>query len=399
MATLTMELAKNTHKKVNKQCLLPFSPQEVAKVRAFHQSMWGYYHATPLISLTNLAKRLGVKAIYVKDEGQRFGLKAFKALGGSYAIYSYLAKKYGVEVDFDAIMALKLPEIAPNLTFATTTDGNHGRGVAWTAKVLGIKAVVYMPVGSTQERIEAIRQEGAIVKVTDYNYDDTVRLLAKDAAANKWIVVQDTAWEGYTEIPMKIMQGYTTMVDEALKEIKEPPTHVFAQAGVGSLAAAVQAVVANTYEEKPIFTILEAEAANCFYRSFQKGTPVAVTGKLSTIMAGLACGEVNPLAWEILQSYSDYALSCHDEVAAVGMRLWGSPLPGDSQIISGESGAIGGGVLGLLDKYHDLKSTLGINQDSVLLFFNTEGDTSPQHYREVVWGGQLPCSLGVDADA
>jgi diaminopropionate ammonia-lyase len=400
MATLTLDLVKNPKSLADKECLLPFSAAEVKKVRDFHKSMWGYYHATPLVSLPNLAKYLGVKSIYVKDESSRFGLKAFKGLGGSYAIASYLSKRFGVPLDFDALLSLNLPTTAPDLTFATTTDGNHGRGVAWTAKILGVKAVVYMPKGARQDRIKAIQSEGAIVKVTDCNYDDTIRILANYAKTNGWVIVQDTAWPGYEEIPLRIMQGYTTMVGEALDTIKEKPTHVFVQAGVGSLAGAVEAVLVNTYgKDRPVFTVMEAEAANCYYRSFLANKPVAVKGDLTTIMAGLACGEVNPLGWQILHGYSDYALSCHDEVAAVGMRLWGSPLPGDPQIIAGESGAIGGGVLGLLNKYHDIKTTLGLNKDSVLLFFNTEGDTAPNHYRQVVWGGELPISLGVDENA
>ena len=400
MATLTLDLVKNAKSPANKTCLAPFSREVVKKVRAFHQSMWGYYHATPLVSLPNLAKYIGVKSIYVKNEAGRFGLKAFKGLGGSYAIAAYLAERFGCALDFDALMALDLPERAPHLTFATTTDGNHGRGVAWTAKILGARAVVYMPKGARQDRINAIKSEGAQVKVTDCNYDETVRLTAKDAAANGWVIVQDTAWFGYEDIPLHIMQGYTTMVSEVLETIKEKPTHVFVQAGVGSLAGAVAAVMANTYaEQRPVFTIMEAEAANCYYRSFSANRPVAVKGDLNTVMAGLACGEASPLAWPILHSYSDYALSCHDEVAAVGMRVWGSPLPGDPQIIAGESGAIGGGVIGLLNKYHDIKTTLGIDKDAVLLFFNTEGDTAPAHYREVVWGGALPISLGVDEHA
>lgn len=395
MASLTLELATNKPAQVDKTCLKPFSLEDVKKVKTFHESMWGYYQPTKLVSLPHLAAWLGVKGIYVKDESTRFGLKAFKALGGSYAICSYLADRYSLPLNFDGIKNANLGTREPGLTFATTTDGNHGRGVAWTAKILGLNAVVYMPKGSTQERVDNIKGEGAQVTVTDYNYDETVRLLAKEAAAKGWVVVQDTAWEGYTDIPLKIMQGYTTMVSEALEKIPEKPTHVFVQAGVGSLAAAVQAVVYNTYGPKaPIFTVLEAEAANCFYRSFSKGAPTAVTGSMSTIMAGLACGEVNPLAWKIIQQYSSFALSCHDEVAALGMRILGNPLTGDEAIVSGESGAIGAGVLGLLNKYHNIKTDLGVTKDSVLLLFNTEGDTSPKHYRDVVWGGLLPCNFG-----
>ena len=330
----------------------------------------------------------------MKDESKRFGLQAFKALGCSFAIATYLAQKSGSPLNFDDLTYEKISDKVGNITFATTTDGNHGRGLAWVARILGFPAVVYMPKGSAQVRVDAIRHEGAKVVVTDLNYDDTVRLLAKDASDNKWVIIQDTAWKGYEQVPLWIMQGYSTMATEALDKMPLAPTHIFAQAGVGSMAAAVQAVVANrSYKKQPIFTILEAAVANCFYRSFKQGSPCSVGGDLNTIMAGLACGEVNPLAWEIIKNYSSFSLSCHDEVAALGMRLWGNPLGNDPKITAGESGAIGGGVIGLLDKYHNLKTDMGIKKDSVLLFFNTEGDTFPENYRDIVWGGINPCDF------
>jgi len=397
MLSLTLELVKNNPKRSNSDCLKPFAPSEVKKVRAFHESMWGYYHATPLRELKELAAWLGVKNIFVKDESSRFNLQSFKALGGSFAIASYLAKKCACPLDFDKLTYESVQEKVGNITFATTTDGNHGRGVAWTARILGFSSVVYMPKGSVQERVDNIKHEGATVKVTELNYDDTVRLLAKDAKQNGWVVIQDTAWPEYEEIPLWIMQGYSTMAEEALEKMPIAPTHVFAQAGVGSMAAAVQAVVANRhYRKEPAFVILEAAEANCFYRSMSQGVPVSVKGDLNTIMAGLACGEVNPLAWKIISNYSAFCLSCHDDVAALGMRLWGNPLGDDPKITAGESGAIGGGVIGLLDKYHNLKTDMGINKDSVLLFFNTEGDTVPKNYLDIVWGGKMPCDFRSD---
>ena len=395
MASLTLELVANKPACQDKECLKPFSPQEIQKVRNFHTSMWGYYQPTALVALPHLAAWLGVKSVYVKDESTRFGLGAFKGLGGSYAMCSYLAARFDLPLIFDAIKNANIEGKAPGLTFATTTDGNHGRGIAWTAKILGVKAVIYMPKGADPARVNAIKSEGADVKVTNLNYDDAVRLLSKDAEAQGWIVVQDTAWPGYTELPLKIMQGYTTMAAEALEKMPQVPTHVFVQAGVGSVAAAVQAVLRNNYGPgSPIFTILEAAAADCFYRSFSTGSSQAVSGELNTIMAGLACGEANPLAWRILHEYSNFAISCHDEVSALGMRMLGNPLAGDTPVTAGESGAIGVGVLGLLNKYHNIKTDLGINKDSVLLLFNTEGATAPDSYREIVWGGKFPCNFG-----
>ncbi|MDD3396030.1 MAG: diaminopropionate ammonia-lyase [Acidaminococcaceae bacterium] len=395
MYALTLEMVKNRATRADRECLLPFAPAMVKKVRSFHHSMWGYYHPTPLKELKNLAEYLGVKKIFVKDESERFGLKAFKALGASYAIASYISKTYGTDLSFDAVAAEALGGQAAGLTFATTTDGNHGRAVAWICRLLGFPAVIYMPKGSLPERVEAIRKEGALVKVSESNYDVTVRQLARDAAVNGWVVVQDTAWSGYTEIPLTIMQGYSTMIGEALEEMPEVPTHVFAQSGVGSMAAAVQGVLAAS-GSSAIFTVLEAAAANCVFRSMESGSPSKVTGDLDTIMAGLACGEVNPLAWTILHNYSDYCLSCRDEVAALGMRLWGNPLGDDPRIIAGESGAIGGGMLGFLDKYHNLKTDLGLNKESVLLLFNTEGDTAPTSYKDIVWGGKYPAAFRLE---
>ncbi len=394
MQVLQLELAKNDPVHGEREFLKNFDKATVKKVRDFHKSMWGYYKPTPLIELQELAAWFGVKRIFVKDESKRFGLKSFKALGGSYAIACYLAKRLGKRIDdisFDYLASDVLREKLGRVTFATATDGNHGRGIAWMSRILGFPSVVYMPKGSAQARVEAIAKEGAAVKITESNYDDTVRMLVADAETNGWTVVQDTAWLGYEEIPLWIMQGYTTMVGEALEALPESPTHVFAQAGVGSMAAAAQAVVASYgYAEEPVFTIMEAAAANCIFRSFEQGKMVSVGGELNTIMAGLACGEINPLAWDIIKNNSRFCLSCRDEVAALGMRLWGNPLGDDEKIIAGESGAIGGGVIGLLEKYHNLKTDLKLNKDSVMLFFNTEGDTFPEKYLDIVWGGLLP---------
>lgn len=394
MQVLQLELAKNDPVHGEQEVLKNFDKTAVKKVRDFHKSMWGYYKPTPLVELKELAAWLGVKRIFVKDESKRFGLKSFKALGGSYAIACYLAKRLGKrieDVSFDYLASDEIRERLGRVTFATATDGNHGRGIAWMSRILGFPSVVYMPKGSAQVRLEAIAKEGTAVRITEGNYDDTVRMLVTDADDNGWTVIQDTAWPGYEEIPLWIMQGYTTMVGEALESMPEPPTHVFAQAGVGSMAGAAQAVVASYgYSEEPVFTIMEAAAANCIFRSFEQGKMVSVSGELDTIMAGLACGEINPLAWEIIKNHSEFSLSCRDEVAALGMRLWGNPLGADEKITAGESGAIGGGVIGLLDKYHNLKTDLKLNKDSVMLFFNTEGDTYPDKYRDIVWGGLLP---------
>ncbi|MBF7981088.1 MULTISPECIES: diaminopropionate ammonia-lyase [Rahnella] len=371
-----------------------FSRKESQKARAFHSQLAGYT-PTPLHSLTALAGLLGVRNILVKDESKRFGLNAFKMLGGAYAIVRLLCEKYDVNLASTSFEKLK-NSIAEKMTFATTTDGNHGRGVAWAAQQLGQNAIVYMPKGSAQERVEHIRSLGAVCEVTDMNYDDTVRLTMKNAAEKGWVIVQDTAWEGYTQIPTWIMQGYGTMADEAIEQIEQAgsgaPTHVFLQCGVGAMAAGVLGCLLDAYGPDKLHSVLvEPELANCLFRSGVAGEPVNVGGAMATIMAGLACGEPNPLGWPLLRNCAHQFISCEDKVAALGMRVLGNPLGDDPRIISGESGAVGAGVLAAIlhhPQREKLMQKLKLDASSVVLLLSTEGDTDVKHYREVVWEGR-----------
>ncbi|MBU5485297.1 diaminopropionate ammonia-lyase [Clostridium sp. MSJ-11] len=384
------------YKKVNTDFI---SDKVIGNVRDFHKS-FSEYSVTPLHKLDNLAKYLGVNNIFLKDESYRFGLNAFKVLGGSYSIGKYLSKKLGMdisEVSFDLLRSKEIKEKLGEITFVTATDGNHGRGVAWAANQLGQKSVVYMPKGSSLTRLENIRKEGAEASIIDGNYDDAVRLSDEMAKKHGWVVVQDTAWEGYEDIPTWIMQGYGTLIHEAMEQLNENgvdnPTHVFVQAGVGSFAGAVQGYLASKFgEDRPITIVLEPDYAPCIYKSakINDGKPHIVTGDMQTIMAGLACGEPNTISWEVLRDYSDAYFSCPDYVAARGMRILASPLKGDPQIISGESGAVGTGVLSLLmekDCYKELREKLGFNEDSKILIISTEGNTDPYKYRDIVWDG------------
>lgn len=373
-----------------------FSQQEAKKARAFHSQLVGY-QPTPLCDLSALAKLFGVKKILIKDESKRFGLNAFKMLGGAYAIARLLCEQYQLDLATCSFSTLK-KAIKQPMTFATTTDGNHGRGVAWAAQQLGQNAVIYMPRGSAQTRVDHIRNLGAECIVTDMNYDDTVRLTMNHANERGWVIVQDTAWEGYTKIPTWIMQGYSTMADEAVEQIQQAklpsPTHVLLQCGVGAMAAGVMGYLVDVYGAKELHSILvEPDLADCLYRSGIKGEIVNVGGTMSTIMAGLACGEPNPLGWPLLRNCTQQFISCQDKVAALGMRVLGNPLGDDPRVISGESGAVGLGVLAAIH-YHPqrnkLMEQLHLNSDSVVLLFSTEGDTDLAHYREVVWEGKYP---------
>ncbi len=391
---------KNEHKCLGKGP--EFLSEESTKgAHRIHKAL-EIYKPTPLVRLDGMAKSLGVKAIFVKDESQRFGLSAFKGLGGLYALICIVCKKLGLDVNTISFSDLQKPEWKEKLkgmVFVTATDGNHGKGVAWAAGQLGCEAHVYMPSGSSELRAEAIRRVGqAEVRIMETGYDDTVRYAAQMAEKNGWFLVQDTSWEGYEEIPKYIIQGYTTMAEEAVSQLKEAgfetPTHVFLQAGVGAMAGGVLGYLTNRYEGmRPIVSIVEPENIACIYRSAQvdDGEPHPAENTAPTIMAGLNCGEPCTVTWPILRDFADWYLSCPDYVSAYGMRLLAAPAPGDRQVISGESGAVTTGLLNVIagkEGYGGLKDMLGLNENSVVLLFSTEGDTDPVHYKKVVYEGK-----------
>ena len=375
------------------------SVEEMQQAGNFHRS-FPQYSVTPLTRLSGLAEYLGLKRLYVKDESYRFGLNAFKVLGGSYAIARHIAKELGKdvsEVPYSVLTSDELREKFGQATFFTATDGNHGRGVAWAANKLGQKCVVRMPKGTTQTRLQNIALENATVTIENLNYDDCVRMAAKEAENTpRGMMLQDTAWEGYEEIPTWIMQGYGTLATEADKQLEEDesrPTHIFIQAGVGSLAGAVIGYFANRYKENPpVMVVVEAGAADCLYRSAMQadGSRIDVTGDMQTIMAGLACGEANTVSWDILRNHADAFVSCPDWVSANGTRIYGAPLKGDERVISGESGSVTLGLVHALmtkPEYKELKDALKLGADSEVLLVSSEGDTDPDRYREIAWEG------------
>ena len=377
------------------------SLSNIARARFFHSS-FPQYAPTPLADLSGMAKYLGLEGLYVKNEAHRFGLNAFKVLGGSFAMARYIAKATGHDVSemtYDYLTSAAFQKEFGHATFFTATDGNHGRGVAWAANRLGQKAVVHMPKGSSQSRFDNIVKEGAQVTIEDVNYDECVRMAAKEAAGTRHgVVIQDTAWPGYEEIPTWIMQGYGTMASEAADQLRQlevnRPSHIFIQAGVGSLAGAVVGYFTNLFPaDPPKFIVMEAQAADCLYQGALAGDgePRKVEGDLTTIMAGLACGEPNIIAWDILRNHVSAFVSCPDWVSARGMRMLGVPVKGDPTIISGESGAVGMGLLAALmetDTYRDLREYLGLDRFSQVLMFSTEGNTDPLKFRKVLWDGE-----------
>ena len=378
--------------------LLPDGVSEEA--HAFHTQIPGY-EVTPLKSLSQLARRLGVGNIWVKDESARMGLNAFKALGGSFAIYRFICEKLGQSgLSFVELMSDDTRQQLGDLTFTSATDGDHGKGLAWAAQKLGFPCVIYVHEHTTQARIDSIAQYGAEVRVVDGTYDDAVRQCRIDAEANGWQIISDTSWPGYDEIPVWIMQGYATLFTETQNRLMRQgvarPTHIFLQAGVGAFAAAALAYYQKCFgEDAPISLIVEPRTADCLYHSVVvgDGQPHAVGGDLQTVMAGLACGEPSPVAWNILRACADYIASVPDYVAARGMRMYGVPLKGDPFVVSGESGAVTLGALAFIMRYEgaaELREQLGLDEQSQVLLINTEGNTDPDYFRRIVWDGVLP---------
>ena len=396
-----IQWAENRMPKTADTSLPIMSLENVAKARAFHQS-FPQYSKTPLAKLDHMAEYLGLGGLFVKDESYRFGLNAFKVLGGSFAMANYIAKQTHRDVSelpYAVLTSEELRKEFGQATFFTATDGNHGRGVAWAANRLGQKSVVLMPKGSTQTRLENILKEGADATITDVNYDECVRRAnAMAEQTPNGVMVQDTAWDGYEEIPSWIMQGYGTMASEADEQLGEygcdRPTHIFIQAGVGSLSGAVQGYFANRYPDNPpVVVVMEADSAACLYKGAKAadGRIRIVDGDMPTIMAGLACGEPNTISWDILKNHVSVFTSCPDWVSARGMRMLAAPVKGDPQVTSGESGAVGMGLLSAImeqEEYRELRDFLKLDENAKVLLFSTEGDTDPQRYKEIVWDGK-----------
>ncbi|MBR3050012.1 MAG: diaminopropionate ammonia-lyase, partial [Selenomonadaceae bacterium] len=302
-------------------------------VRKLHTSL-KVYKETPLLELKNFK---GVRSIFIKDESQRFGLKAFKGLGGIWAIYKVIGDELGLDNPTLEEIFSHRDELS-EMTFITTTDGNHGKGVSWAAKIFGCKSFVFMPRGTVEIRAQAIRDAGsAQVKITDLTYDDCVKFTARLAEENHWHLIQDTSWAGYEEIPAQIMLGYSTLAYEALRQMNyQRPTHIFLQAGVGSMAGAIAAVFAENFKDNPPrITIVEPKEVACFYETMRIGDGKihSATGNGQTMMAGLNCATPCEIAWKILRRYAADSATISDDVAAEAMKVLA-----EEKIISGESG-------------------------------------------------------------
>lgn len=356
---------------------------------------WPGYQHTPLVELDHLAQDLNIASISYKDEGGRFGLGSFKALGGAYAVSRLLIKaiqsKLGnIEVSASDLTNGKYRDITQEITVTCATDGNHGRSVAWGAQRFHCKCVIYIHATVSEGRKDAIAKYGAEVVRIDGNYDDAVHQAAVDAEKYGRFVVSDTSYEGYMEVPKDVMQGYAVMADEALTQFKTThaalPTHVFLQGGVGGLAAAV---VAHLWEklgkEHPRFIVVEPDKAACLFESAVAGEPVAIKGDLDTVMAGLACGEISLLAWEVLKPAVSDFIQIDDESALDVVRLLAKGDEDDNaKIVAGESAVAGLAAVLASANSSDLREKLALNENSRVLIFGSEGATDPELYAQIV---------------
>jgi diaminopropionate ammonia-lyase len=323
---------------------------------------WAGYAATPLRSLAPSAEEAGVAEVLYKDEGLRFGLESFKALGGAYAV-ERLARE----------------AVGKSLTVTCATDGNHGRAVAWGAARAGARAVIYVHEGVSRGRAEAIAAFGAEVVRAGRTYDDSIRLCAEAARANGWQIVSDTSWPGYEDVPRTVMQGYAVTIAEALTQ-GALPTHVFVQGGVGGLAAAVLSWLWEKLgPDRPVFVVVEPDAAACLFESAKAGEIRTVGGDLDTIMAGLACGEPSVLAWRILSPGADAFMRIPDAAAAQTMRD-----VADLGVVGGESGVAGLAGFRLAAADSAVRAALRIDRRSRVLCVGTEGATDPEVYAQIV---------------
>lgn len=352
---------------------------------------WPGYVPTRLVSLEGLASQVGLANILYKDESTRFGLGSFKALGGAYAVLRYLKKEIatrtGTEPETSALVRGDYRSLTETLTVVCATDGNHGKSVAWGAETFGCKCVIYVHAQVSQARRDAIAAYGASVFEVKGTYDDAVRQASDDAHTNGWQVISDTSYAGYTEVPCDVMQGYGIIAAEAATQFPGGvrPTHVFVQGGVGGVAASLCSWFWESCgADAPRFVVVEPDRADCLMRSAAAGEPSAATGDLNTIMAGLACGEVSVLAWEILREGADAFLTVTDNAAASCMRLLADAPFGDPKVVAGESAVAGlAGVL-LAASDPETRHALGLSETSVVMVVGTEGATDPVLYEQIV---------------
>lgn len=347
-------------------------------------SSWPGYRPTPLHRLPALAAALGVGEILYKDEGPRFGLGSFKALGGAYAgllvLQRELTRRLSREVSMGEIRNGTLRNEISRITLTSATDGNHGRSLAWGAQMVGAPCRIYIHKEVSEGRAQAMRDFGAEVIRVPADYDESVRLARQESEENGWFVVSDTSWEGYTQTPRDVMAGYGVMIDEIAAEMSREPTHLFVQAGVGGLAAAVTARMRQVMGTAARVVVVEPELAACMFVSATNGTATTVPIKEETLMAGLSCGEPSPLAWQVLREEVADFMTIPESLVGPAMRLAARPIDSDPAITAGESAVCGLAAVIASARQPILRKALGLSTHSRVLLIGSEGITDAEIY-------------------
>jgi diaminopropionate ammonia-lyase len=374
--------------------------------RAAHREIasWPTYAPTPLIDLRRTAAALGIERLLFKDEAHRFGLKSFKALGGAYAVFRLLADAVA-KAGEGPVTAASLADgrwrhLTEGITVTCATDGNHGRSVAWGARLFHCRCVIVIHATVSAGREAAIAAHGAEIVRVPGGYDDSVHHAAAVAAAQGWEVISDTAYEGYSAVPRRIMQGYGVIAEEIFAQLAggAAPTHVFLQAGVGGMAAALCARFWQRWAAaRPRLVVVEPERAACLYESARAGRPVVLTGDLDTVMAGLSCGEVSALAWPVLAAGAEDFMTIGDDRALDTVRFLADGGGGDAPLVAGETGVAGLAGLRAVAGDPALRAALALGPASRVLVIGSEGDTDPDIYRRIVGRDAEAVRTGVPA--
>ena len=360
---------RNNSYNFKKDQILESLPDEYIEEAVKTICSWETYKPTPLLELDKLSNYLNIDKVYFKDEGFRFHLKSFKALGGAFAVDKIVKK-------------------TKTNTVATATAGNHGRSVAWGAQRLGINCKIFISEFVSEERASAMRSLGAEVIRVKGNYDASLKECLKKSKENNWEIVQDVSWEDYMDVPKYIMAGYSVMIKEIIDELNDQKiTHVFLQAGVGGMAAAAIAGFAKFSKNIPSFIIVEPKDAECVLESIKNSKPTSIDIKKESIMGGMSCGDVSTVAWEILKNSTNYCLSISDEGISSTVALLTNKDLSKNKIIAGECGVPG--IISLISLMKDQKKVkeVEINENSKVLLIGCEGLTDQKMYDQLLNSG------------
>ena len=360
------EFLDNKNYSFNKQQILnSLSKKEIDDAYS-SISKWEGYSPTPLTSLNKLSNELNLNKIFYKDEGQRFDLKSFKALGGAYAVQ-------------------KVTQGNKDIIVATATAGNHGRSVAWGARRLGLKCKIFISEFVSDARGQAMADLGADIIKVKGNYEKSLIECIKQSTENNWQIVQDVAWKNYMQVPTYTMAGYTVMMKEIVDQINnEKITHIILQAGVGGMAGAMVAGIARYLDNTPVTLVVEPDSAACVLESIKTGKIEKIDIKRESLMGGMSCGEVSLVPWEILRNSVKHCISLPDDDIANTMKLLGNSTFSDEPIIAGENSAPG--IISLIASCEDqnIKQNLKLDQDSSVLVIGCEGDTDKEMYQKLI---------------